>query len=318
MVRNAAWCLAAILLATAGCGGEDKAAAAKHTWPMSSEELAALKKMPRAEREAWFRDLELPRYEAKRRAGEIRIDGVLDEPAWKQANVITLREGALGGPVRFATRVRMLWDDEAIYVGFECDDPDVHAIRTRHDDNLWMHDLVELFIDPDGDSKSYVELHVAANGATADVLWADFRPGSDWFTQPTWERFDEKTLTTAYDPTGITSAVRVDGTLNNPDDTDKGYTVEWRVPYAALVNVVPDVQAGRKLIDASLYRQVPIEQPRAGTTWRMNFNRCDDSIKLTEKDAKGRDVPVHEFSAWAPTTGSNHMPFLFGCVLFVK
>jgi hypothetical protein len=212
----------------------------------------------------------------------------------------------------------MLWDDEAIYVGFECDDPDVHAPLTGHDDPLWKHDLVELFIDPDGDGKSYMELHVAASGATADLLWADFRPETDWFTQPTWMRFDEKTPATAYEPKGIASAVKVDGTLNNPDDTDRGYTVEWRIPYSALVNVVPDEQKGRKIIDISLYKQVPIDVPKPGSAWRMNFNRCDDSIQVKEKDKNGKEVDVPEYSAWAPTTGSFHMPFLFGRVTFVE
>ncbi len=318
MVQDAAWCLAIVLLVTAGCGGEGRAGAAKHTWPMSPEQLAALQKMPRAEREAWFKDLELPKYDARRVKGAITIDGVLDEPAWKNAPVIRLREGALGGPVKYATRVRMLWDDEAIYLAFECDDPDVHAPRTKHDDSLWMHDLVEVFIDADADEKSYVELHVAANGATADVLWADYRPEDDWFTDPTWKRFKENANVEAYNPVGITAAVKVDGTLNDPSDTDKGYTVEWRIPYSALVNVVPDEQKGLKLIDVSLLKQVPVAVPKVGTVWRMNFNRCDDSIKVKEKDKKGNDVDVPEYSAWAPTTGSNHMPFLFGRVTFVE
>ncbi len=304
-----------LILATVILAG---GAAVKHTWPMSKEQRAELRKMDRPAREAWFKDLELPRYEVKRRTGEIKLDGVLDEPAWKEANVVSLVEAELGGPVHYGTRVRALWDDEALYVAFECDDPDVHAPRTGHDDDLWKHDVVELFIDPDADEKSYVEIHVAANGATADYLWADFRPETDWFTTPPWQRFNDKSAATSYEPKGIASAVKVDGTLNNPADTDKGWTVEWRIPYSALVNVVPDEQRGRKLIDCRLFKQVPIEVPKAGATWRMNFCRCDDSLKLTEKDARGRTVNVEEYSNWAPVTGSNHMPFLFGHVTFVK
>jgi hypothetical protein len=307
---------AAALLA--GCAPQLKQEADVHTWPMSAEQLDALKKMPRAERDAWFAKMERPTYEAHRRVGEIRIDGVLDEPAWKRAQVITLREGALGGKVHYATRVRMLWDDDAIYVAFECDDPDIHAPLAGHDENLWQHDVVELFVDPDGDGKSYMELHVAPSGGTADLLWADFRPETDWFSSPTWTRFTEKESATAYNAPGVTAAVKVRGTLNVPTDTDEGYTVEWRIPYSDLVNVVPDEQKGRKLINVALFRQVPIEVPKAGTVWRMNFNRCDDSIKLKEKDRKGNPVDVPEYSAWAPTTGSFHMPFLFGTVKFVK
>lgn len=308
----------------AGCGAKKQEGRAAYHWPATPEQLQKLRKMPRAEREAWFANADLPRYDARKRDGAIKIDGLLDEAAWKKAQVITLSNGeAGGGEVRYATRVRMLWDDSAIYLAFECDDPDVHQPLTKHDDPLWQHDLVEVFIDPDGDGASYMELHVAPSGAMSDSIYADFGPDADWFAIPNWKRFAGSTTYTAFDAKGMTSAVKIDGTLNQPDDTDKGYVVEWRIPYSDLVNVVRDVAKSKHPIDVSLFEQRPIEKPGAttmldlGTLWRMNFNRCDDSIKLTTKDAKGKLVNVPEYSAWVPTTGSFHMPFLFGRVIFV-
>jgi hypothetical protein len=316
-MRVRIFCLSTIAVAVIlGCGADGTPG--KQTWPISVEQLGKLKKMPRAERDAWFANVRLPEYKACKLNGEIEIDGVLSEPAWNKANLLTLREAELGGKVRFGTRVRMLWDDQAVYLAFDCDDPDVYNPITKHDDDLWQHDVVEVFVDVTGDSMSYMELHVAPSGATADVLWADFRPGVDWFASPTWERFTEAESKTAYTAKGMSAAVKVDGTLNNPDDTDRGYVVEWRIPYAAMVNVVPDEQKGRKLIDVSLFKQVPVEKPKLGAVWRMNFNRCDDSLKLKEKNAEGKLVNVIEESAWAPTTGSFHVPFLFGRVRFVE
>jgi len=315
----------ATLVVIMGCGteGEDQTVPAKkHHWPMTREQLSRLRRMPRGEREAWFADLELPSYAVKRREGDIVIDGVLDEPAWKKADVIQLREGALGGPVRFGTRARMLWDDDAIYVAFECDDPDVHAPLDRYDDDLWKHDLVELFIDTVAEGNQYMELHAAPSGALADVIWADFIPNIDWFTAKGWEHFEGSTPKQAFQLPGMTMKVKIDGTLNIPADTDKGYTVEWRIPFAGMRNAVSDLAKCKQPIDMTTFEQVPIEAPKAGAVWRMNFNRCDDSIKVTRevptKDGPPKIVNVPEYSAWAPTTGSNHMPFLFGHVTFVE
>ena len=301
-----------LVVVIAACGGS------QHDWPMTAEQVSALKKMPRAERDRWLARLRLPEYETRRRREPIRMDGVLNEPAWKQANVVTLREGTLGGDVHFATRVRMLWDDDAVYLAFQCDDPDVHQPLTQHDDPLWKHDLVEVFIDANGDGASYMELHVAPSGATADSIYGDFSPDVDWFAVPTWERFVDGKNITAFDAKGVTAAVNVDSTLNQRGDADSGYVIEWRIPYADLVNLVPDPARSLHKIDVSVFEQRPVEKPKPGTVWRMNFNRCDDSIKLTRRNAKGQMVSVPEYSAWAPTTGSFHMPFLFGRVTFVE
>jgi len=312
-MRRSAFLLPMLLVVViATCGGRQR------DWPMTREQLKALKAMPRAERDRWFAGLRLPEYEAHRRVGVIRIDGVLNEPAWRKAERVTLQQGELGGPVHYATHVRMLWDDEAIYLAFECDDPDVHQPLTRHDDPLWQHDLVEVFIDPNGDGACYMELHVAPSGATADSIYADFSPDADWFAVPNWERFVDGTNNTAFDAPGVTAVVDVDGTLNQHNDTDQGYIVEWRIPYTDLTRFMPDPAKSLHKIDVSLFERRPVERPKVGTVWRMNFNRCDDSIKRTGKNAKGEVVSVPEYSAWAPTTGSFHMPFLFGRVTFVE
>lgn len=305
-----------VLLLFAGCGAREDAG--KHTWPITQEQLDRLKKMSRVDRDAWLAGLVVPEYEARKLDGRITIDGVLDETDWARAGVVMLRDCKLGNKVRYGTDVRMLWDDEAVYLAFECEDPDVHNPLTKHDEDLWQHDVAEIFIDANGDSRSYMELHVAPSGATVDALWVDPRPQTDWFTSPHWERFDLKKGYEVYTATGMTSAVRVEGTLNQPDDTDRGYTVECRIPYAAMVKVSSAEQKPTGMIDFALVKQFPIERPTAGIVWRMNFCRSDDSIKVTTTNEKGKSVSVGEYSAWAPTAGSFHMPFLFGYVKFVE
>jgi hypothetical protein len=82
----------------------------------------------------------------------------------------------------------------------------------------------------------------------------------------------------------------------------------------SLVGAEPQ-EAG--LIDVAALAQVPVQKPKAGTVWRMNFARSDVS-RSKEKDRRGEWVETSEYSAWAPTGGSFHMPLLFGRVKFVE
>jgi len=288
-------------------------------WPLTKEQRAKLGKMSRAEREAWLEEFGLPEYEARKLKGKLTIDGVLDEADWQRAQTVSLLTTSLGRKPKLKTAARMLWDDEAIYLAFACDDPDVHAPLTKHDDDLWKHDLVEVFVDVDGNANQYLELHAAPSGALADVIWADFDPKTDWFTAPGWKHFKLSTCKGAITVSGMQVAVKVNGTLNEPDDTDKGYVVEWRIPFAGLRKVVPDVTKSKPWpIDMTRFEQIPVKKPTVGTVWRMNFNRCDDSTKMITKNRKGKDVVQCEYTAWSPPIRSNHMPFRFGKVTFVE
>ncbi len=71
------------------------------------------------------------RTRAARRAGEIRIDGVADEPAWQAAPAAQMdwqQRPAEGGKATGPTAFRLLYDDEAVYVAAEMMDPDPGSI----------------------------------------------------------------------------------------------------------------------------------------------------------------------------------------------
>jgi hypothetical protein len=55
-----------------------------------------------------------------RAAGDITLDGSLDEPAWRDApvaNHFIQNEPHEGEPATFDTEVRVLYDGEAVYIG---------------------------------------------------------------------------------------------------------------------------------------------------------------------------------------------------------
>jgi hypothetical protein len=62
-----------------------------------------------------------------------------------------------------------------------------------------------------------------------------------------------------WDFPGLKAAVRVDGTLNDDSDVDRGWTVELAFPWAGMQTPAQD-------------RALP---PRDGDIWRMDFSRFE-------------------------------------------
>ena len=276
-------------------------------WPLGEEKLAELRALPVQKRNEMMRSMIPPVYEVRRATGTIKIDGSLDEDDWVLAPSVRLRDVGHGTTTWYGTTVRVLYDDANLYVAFKCDDSAMVTNLQMHDDPLWKEDSVEVMIDSNGDEKGYTELMVSAANVVYDAVWADFRADVDWMKHPTWERFEMDSPVKAYDPDGVMSAVKVNGTLNGPDDTDEAYMVEMAIPWTALREVQQFRQAGSK-IDMTLVPLIPVKPPKAGTVWRMNFLRNNPSAPLLTEG---------EISAWSPTGGSIHVPSAFGRVRFV-
>ena len=93
----------------------------------------------------------------------------------------------------------------------------------------------------------------------------------------------------AWDCEGLETAVAVRGMLDNRADRDEGWSLEIRIPFAAL-----HLRGGRP--------------PQPGEEWWINFNRIDRS-------------PVEEYSSWSPTFRDPvdfHYPPRFGRIRFVE
>lgn len=103
-----------------------------------------------------------------RRTAPVEVDGRLDETAWINADRVTgfIRRGG-EAPAESQTFVRILYDDEHIYMGLEMEEPRISDFSInaaeRDDGAIWRDDTVEVMIDPDGDGWSY--FHFAINPA---------------------------------------------------------------------------------------------------------------------------------------------------------
>jgi hypothetical protein len=155
---------------------------------------------------------------------KIKIDGSLTDKAWEKA-------AAWQGGYPFgekekknqpATEWKVLWDENYLYFAFDCRDTDIIAPQMKRDTPVYHHDCVEMFILPDFEQRLYWEIVISPSGSIYDGL--NFKKYKGWGMVP------EKDLNVE----GMKTGVKVNGTIDNSADKDKGYIVEAAVPFKAL------------------------------------------------------------------------------------
>jgi hypothetical protein len=229
-------------------------------------------------------------YVCYRAPSAITIDGKLDDPAWAAApwtaDFVDIEGDAKPKP-RFRTRVKMLWDDTALYVAAELEEPHVWATLTEHDSVVFKDPDFEVFLDPDGDNHLYAELELNAKNTTWDLL----------LTKP---YRDKGKAINAWEIAGLKTAVHVAGTLNDPRDTDTGWTVEIKWPWAGLKELT----------------EVPVP-PGDGDQWRINFSRVEwDTQVFGGAYEKVKNRPEHNW-VWSPQGAIDmHRPEKWGYLQF--
>jgi hypothetical protein len=220
------------------------------------------------------------------------IDGKLDEFAWDLApwsDPFVDIEGNLKPAPKYLTRVKMLWDDRALYIAAELEEPQVWATIAKRDDVIFYDNDFEVFLDPDGDSHKYGELEINA----LNTPW-------DLFLPKPYK--DNGHALDCWDIDGLQTAVRVNGTLNNPADTDSGWTVEIALPWRGL--------------EMCMDHNRP---PQPGEYWHMNFSRVEwDTQVIDGRYVKVPDKPAFNW-VWSPQgVVDMHRPEMWGLVIFQK
>lgn len=146
------------------------------------------------------RTVSAPEARAVRRSHPIRIDGRLDDPDWSTAPAIATfiqTRPAEGLPATQRTEVRILYDDNAIYIGARMYDSlgarGVHARLTRRDALLDVNgptsltsDKLTITLDAYHDHLSQAVLQINPDGVIGDALGeGGSSPDDSW--DPIWE-----------------------------------------------------------------------------------------------------------------------------------
>ena len=113
--------------------------------------------------------------------GSVKLDGVLDEPAWAAApriETLTMSEPTAGGTASATTTVRVLANDRALFIGIVCLDRAASGIVSftkQRDAVLNSEDHVTIVLDTFMDGRSGYVFQVNPSGARYDAL---INPGS--------------------------------------------------------------------------------------------------------------------------------------------
>jgi hypothetical protein len=230
-------------------------------------------------------------YVCIRARGMIHVDGKADEPAWADApwteDFVDI-EGPGKPRPRFRTRAKMLWDDQYLYVFAELQEPHVCGTITRKNEVIFRDDDFEVFINPDSSNHNYYEYEMNA----LNTIW-----------ELTLDRpyRDDGPVHLGTNMEGLKSAVHVDGTINDPSDIDRGWSVEIAFPWKGLAKYATGVAC----------------PPADGQQWRLGFSRVEWQIEIV--DGKYRKIPkrAEDNWVWSPQgVVDMHRPERWGCVQF--
>jgi hypothetical protein len=255
---------------------------------------------------------------AHRAKGPITVDGDLDKPAWRDVpRSPRFVDMVSGEPAIYDTRVACQWDDTHLYVAYWAEEPYVTATLAERDSFIWIDNDLEFFVAGDD---CYYELEVNAFGTIYEAffVWQDamgkggrfdrpeldprgpnvdllggFQDASRWGKHPRGRRF----AFLGFDLPGLQTAVQVDGTINDPSNVDRGWTLELALPWAGLAGLFD----GRTL------------PPDEGETLRCDFSRFE-ALKVHGK-------PLPENPGWSLNPHGvydSHIPECFSYVHFTE
>jgi len=229
-------------------------------------------------------------YTCLRTASPIQIDGRIEDAAWAKApwtGWFVDIEGAAKPKPRFRTRVKMLWDDRYFYVAAELEEPHVWGTLTAHDSVIFRDNDFEVFLNPSGDGRNYFEFEMNA-----------LNTGWDLFLPKPYREHGKPD--NSWEMPGLRTAVHIDGTLNDPRDRDRGWTLEIAFPWADFAS------------------RAPVVRPKPGEQWRVNFSRVEWRMNVENgKYAKPAGEKEDNW-VWSPQGLIDmHVPDRWGFVRFM-
>jgi hypothetical protein len=130
--------------------------------------------------------------EVRRTPTPIRVDAVLDEPAWQEATPIPVAyewEPGENVPAAAATEALVTYDDGKLYVAFRAHDPHPENIRARFNerDLALSDDNVGFLIDPFNDERRAYQFRINPLGVQADAINSDVEGTEDFSWDAIWD-----------------------------------------------------------------------------------------------------------------------------------
>ncbi|MFH6949927.1 carbohydrate-binding family 9-like protein [Flavobacterium sp. FlaQc-51] len=167
---------------------------------------------------------------------KINIDGDLSD--WKTPFLGPFIIHNSGEKASQNTFVSLSWNDENLYIAYRSTDSKIIGKAQKRDSPIFnTDDLVEIFIDSDGDGQNYVEIGVNAFSSNYDMLLKCISPiCGGWNT------------TMSFDIAGLEAVSKI---------TPEGYNTEIKIPFSSLETI----------------KNGNFFKPKIGTKWKGNTFR---------------------------------------------
>lgn len=138
------------------------------------------------------------------------------------------------------TMVSLSWNDENLYIAYHSEDSKIVGKLQKKDSKIYeADDLVEVFIDADGDGKNYLEIGINAFSTNYDMLIKCISPEcGGWKTAMN------------FDIEGLEAISKI---------TPEGFDTEIKIPFSSL----------EKIENGNFIK------PKIGTKWKANTFRID-------------------------------------------
>ncbi len=199
--------------------------------------------------------------------GKINLDGILDEPDWQNAPLISdffRIEPKQGGPYDFKTEMRVLFDDKNLYVGGGCADSlgkkGMRVQDFRRDFSFGDNDIFFFQLDPQNLRRYCVSFQTTPLGTQRDI-----------------QVFDDTTIDNDWDALWAVKT-RI---------SDTGWTAEFSIPFKSLrYELPPEGQTATWGFSASRLARRTYEQtvfppvPQTFSPYRMTYAARLEGLEL--------------------------------------
>lgn len=227
---------------------------------------------------------DLPVFEVSKSDGTITVDGKQNETAWGKTESRSFDyfyRIEKPGDIQ-KTKLRMLWDEENLYLFFECEDQYITAREINRDGQPYLDDCAEIFLIPVPDSLDmHFGFEINLNKASNDFVWLNnFYKGNSGMIK-------------SFDPE-FQVEVSINGTVNDNTDFDNGWMMEMAIPLKLF-----------KGVDT-------FSTVASGNMWAFLAARQDRNDATGDRRSTSTIFPIYDIEK------SVHQPNRFGLLKFVN
>lgn len=176
------------------------------------------------------------------RCEDFQVTGDGRSGAWDGREWLTLHRVG-DGSADYATRAKVAWSDSGIYGLVDCADRKLNCTITEDGADLYLEDVVEMFLWPYPPQRVYFEYELSPLGYELPLM----------VTNPLGR--SQPWLPWHYDQTRrVRRAVSVRGGEAEPGATISGWSAEWFIPFALMNGMVDVPPASRSRWRGNIYR----------------------------------------------------------------